>query len=144
LLHIFVNPIHAAVRVRSGEELNRAALADYLQQKPAGGRVRHPSGAVPQWPLQPRLSGSNGPREYVLRRPPLGPVAPKAHDMAREYRVLDAVHPHFPEAPQVFLLCEDPAVIGGTFFPDGAAARGGDSRFDPARVGRDSRIIRGR
>ncbi len=55
-------------------------------------------------------------REYVLRRPPLGPVAPKAHDMAREYRVLRAVHPHFPEAPQVFLLCEDPSVIGGTFF----------------------------
>ena len=55
-------------------------------------------------------------REYVLRRPPLGPVAPKAHDMAREYRVLDAVHPHFPEAPRVFLLCEDPSVIGSTFF----------------------------
>jgi aminoglycoside phosphotransferase (APT) family kinase protein len=36
--------------------------------------------------------------------------------MAREYRVLDAVHPHFPEAPRVFLLCEDPSVIGGTFF----------------------------
>jgi aminoglycoside phosphotransferase (APT) family kinase protein len=36
--------------------------------------------------------------------------------MAREYRVLHAVHPHFPEAPRVFLLCEDPSVIGGTFF----------------------------
>jgi aminoglycoside phosphotransferase (APT) family kinase protein len=29
--------------------------------------------------------------------------------------VLDAVHPHFPEAPKVFLLCEDPAVIGSAF-----------------------------
>jgi aminoglycoside phosphotransferase (APT) family kinase protein len=26
------------------------------------------------------------------------------------------VNPHFPEAPQVFLLCEDPSVIGNTFF----------------------------
>jgi aminoglycoside phosphotransferase (APT) family kinase protein len=43
-------------------------------------------------------------------------VAPKAHDMAREYRVLRAVHPHFPEAPRVFSLCEDPSVIGSTFF----------------------------
>jgi len=58
----------------------------------------------------------SGRGEYVLRRPPLGPVAPKAHDMAREYRVLKAVHPHFPEAPQVFVLCEDPGVLGGTFF----------------------------
>ena len=36
-----------------------------------------------------------GGREYVLRRPPLGPVAPKAHDMAREYNVLGAVSPAF-------------------------------------------------
>ncbi len=26
--------------------------------------------------------------EYVLRRPPLGPVAPGSHDMAREYRAM--------------------------------------------------------
>jgi aminoglycoside phosphotransferase (APT) family kinase protein len=43
-------------------------------------------------------------------------VAPKAHDMAREFRVLEAVHPVFPPAPRVFLLCEDPAVIGAAFF----------------------------
>jgi aminoglycoside phosphotransferase (APT) family kinase protein len=52
----------------------------------------------------------------VLRRPPLGPVAPKAHDMAREYNVLRAVYPVFPPAPQVFHLCEDAAVIGAIFF----------------------------
>ena len=102
--------------VRLGEELDRAALIEYLN--------RHlPEGAheieVEQFP-----SGHSNlvylvrtdVREYVLRRPPLGPVAPKAHDMAREYKLLRAVHPHFPEAPQVFLLCEDPSVISGTFF----------------------------
>ncbi len=57
-----------------------------------------------------------GGREYVLRRPPLGPVAPKAHDMAREYNVLGAVHPFFPQAPRVFLLCDDASVIGAIFF----------------------------
>jgi aminoglycoside phosphotransferase (APT) family kinase protein len=36
--------------------------------------------------------------------------------MVREYRVLEAVHPHFPEALEVFLLCEDPAVTGAPFF----------------------------
>src|SRR5207253_4822587 len=55
-------------------------------------------------------------REYVLRRGPLGPVAPKAHDMAREYKVLQAVHPLFRPAPEVFLLCEDTSVIGAIFF----------------------------
>ena len=93
--------------VRPGEELNAAALADYLRERLGGaGPVE-----VEQFP-----SGHSNlvylirtdTKEFVLRRPPLGPVAPKAHDMAREYRVLDAVHPHFPEAPRVFLLCEDP------------------------------------
>ncbi|MBI2684705.1 MAG: phosphotransferase family protein [Acidobacteria bacterium] len=55
-------------------------------------------------------------REWVLRRAPIGTIAPKAHDMAREFRILAAIHPHFPEAPQVYRLCEDPAIIGATFF----------------------------
>ena len=54
--------------------------------------------------------------EYVMRRPPLGPVAPRAHDMAREHRVLDALWPVFPAAPRPFLYCEDPAVIGAPFY----------------------------
>jgi len=57
-----------------------------------------------------------GRQEFVLRRPPFGPVPPKAHDMAREYRVLDAVHPSFPLAPRPFLLCEDASVVGSTFY----------------------------
>jgi aminoglycoside phosphotransferase (APT) family kinase protein len=54
--------------------------------------------------------------ELVLRRPPLGPVAPKAHDMAREYRWLAALHPAFPLAPRPYLLCEDAGVIGSVFY----------------------------
>jgi aminoglycoside phosphotransferase (APT) family kinase protein len=55
-------------------------------------------------------------RELVLRRPPLGPVAPKSHDMAREFRALRALEPHFPLAPRVFHLCEDPSIVGAVFF----------------------------
>jgi aminoglycoside phosphotransferase (APT) family kinase protein len=36
--------------------------------------------------------------------------------MAREFHILEAVHPLFPPAPRPILLCEDPAVIGATFF----------------------------
>jgi aminoglycoside phosphotransferase (APT) family kinase protein len=95
--------------VRPGEEIDATALAAWLgqpveiEQFPDGHSnlvylVRTPE------------------KEFVLRKPPLGPVAPKAHDMAREFRVLQTVHPHFPEAPEVFRLCEDPSVIGSTFF----------------------------
>jgi len=58
----------------------------------------------------------SGDRELVLRRPPFGPVPPRAHDMAREYRVLAAVHPVFPLAPQPYVLCEDPEVAGAVFY----------------------------
>ena len=57
-----------------------------------------------------------GEKELVLRRPPFGPVPARAHDMARECRLLEAVHPHFPLAPKPVLLCEDTSVIGSVFY----------------------------
>jgi aminoglycoside phosphotransferase (APT) family kinase protein len=102
--------------VRAGEELKCAALADYLHKHLPGGASGLEVEQFPNGHSNLVYLVRTDRHEYVLRRPPLGPVAPKAHDMAREYRVLRAVHPHFPEAPQVFLLCEDPSVIGGTFF----------------------------
>ncbi len=58
----------------------------------------------------------SGEWEAVLRRPPLGPVAPRAHDMAREFHILQRLHPSFPLAPEPFVLCEDLAVIGAPFY----------------------------
>lgn len=53
--------------------------------------------------------------EYVLRRPPLGRVAPGSHDMTREYRALATLWRAFLPAPRAHLLCEDQAVIGSLF-----------------------------
>ena len=96
--------------VRASENLDWEKLAAYLGR----GAV-----TVEQFPA----GHSNltyllrfGDEELVLRRPPFGPVPPRAHDMAREYRVLAAVHPHFPLAPKPLLLCEDPGVIGSLFY----------------------------
>lgn len=61
------------------------------------------------------LTFPNG-EEVVLRRPPLGPVAPGAHDMAREYRVLSRLWRSFDKAPRAFAFCDDDAVIGSDFF----------------------------
>jgi aminoglycoside phosphotransferase (APT) family kinase protein len=57
-----------------------------------------------------------GSAELVVRRPPFGPVPPTAHDMAREFRWLSAVHVAFPLAPRVYALCDDPAVVGAAFY----------------------------
>lgn len=57
-----------------------------------------------------------GGAELVLRRPPLGPVAPGAHDMAREYHVLSRLWQSFEKAPRAVAYCEDGSVIGSDFF----------------------------
>jgi aminoglycoside phosphotransferase (APT) family kinase protein len=95
--------------MRGGEEIDVSRLGAYL------GMPVH----VEQFPgghsnLTYLVQG--GGQEWVLRRPPFGTIAPKAHDMAREFRILAALHPVFPEAPAVFQLCEDVSVIGATFF----------------------------
>jgi aminoglycoside phosphotransferase (APT) family kinase protein len=56
-----------------------------------------------------------GEQEFVLRRPPLGPIPPGAHDMRREHRVLSALHRRYPLAPRSLLLCEDESIIGAVF-----------------------------
>ena len=113
--------------VRSAEQLDWAALAAYLREHLPVHRLGHEIDGidlsremeVEQFPgghsnltYLARFGGG----ELVIRRPPLGPVPPKAHDMAREYRWLAALNPLFPLAPRPFLLCEDPSVIGSVFF----------------------------
>lgn len=103
-------------RVRPGEELDVNALRRYLSGvvEGAGDCVE-----VEQFP-----SGHSnltyllrtGGRQLVLRRAPLGPVAPKAHDMAREYAVLERLAPRYAPAPRPVHLCEDTSVIGAVFY----------------------------
>ena len=57
-----------------------------------------------------------GDTELVLRRAPLGAVADRGHDMAREYRVLSRLWRAYPKAPRAWAFCEDPAVMGKPFF----------------------------
>ena len=57
-----------------------------------------------------------GARELVLRRPPFGQIAPGAHDMKREFKVLSRLWRHFDRAPRGYLFCDDPAVLGADFF----------------------------
>ncbi len=104
------------IRVRPGEELPGPALEAYLREHLEGftGGLQIDQFAGGHSNLTYRLVTPGS--EYVLRRAPLGPVPPKAHDMAREYRVLRALSPVFPKAPRALLCCEDAAVIGATFY----------------------------
>jgi aminoglycoside phosphotransferase (APT) family kinase protein len=105
------------IPVRKGEELNLAILEKFL---------RDHFGLLPSSPLeilQFSAGHSNltyqlrvGDWEAVLRRPPLGPVAPKAHDMEREYKILCELHPIFPTAPKPLLFSNQAEIVGSPFF----------------------------
>ncbi|RMB86622.1 phosphotransferase family protein [Streptomyces shenzhenensis] len=59
---------------------------------------------------------TDGTSTWVVRRPPLGHVLATAHDMAREHRVISALHPTRVPVPRPLLLCEDPEVLGAPFY----------------------------
>lgn len=108
--------------VRAGEELDLARLNSYLRERLAA----EASGFQPDTAIEVKQfpgGHSNltylicyGAQEFVLRRPPVGPVAPTAHDMPREFKLLSVINPQFPLAPKPLLLCEDSSIIGVPFY----------------------------
>jgi aminoglycoside phosphotransferase (APT) family kinase protein len=70
------------------------------------------SGGLSNITYRLRLPGGT----VILRRPPLGHVLPRAHDMAREYRVMNALVPTPVPVPEPLALCTDPDVLGATFY----------------------------
>lgn len=58
----------------------------------------------------------DGVSTWVLRRPPLGHVQPTAHDMAREYKVINALGPTPVPVPRAFAFCDDAQVNGAPFY----------------------------
>ncbi|MCJ8168007.1 phosphotransferase family protein [Atopomonas sediminilitoris] len=107
-----------ATQIRQGEELDASTIDAYLkQQLPAMNLSGTPE--ISQFP-----GGASNltyllrypEQEFVLRRPPFGRRAKSAHDMGREFRILNQLNAGFPYCPKAYLHCTDPAVIGDEFY----------------------------
>ncbi len=102
--------------VRAGEDLDWTRIEPYLRaQLPelsgAFAVLQFPNGAANLTYLL-----RFGDTELVLRRPPFGVLAPGAHDMKREYRVLSRLWRYFDRAPRAYVFCDDKSVAGADFF----------------------------
>ncbi len=105
-----------STRIRDGEELDAAIIDSYLKAHIPGlsGEPQisqFPGGAsnltyLLEYPQQ----------EFVLRRPPFGHKAKSAHDMGREYRILNQLNAGFPYCPKAYVHCTDESVIGSEFY----------------------------
>lgn len=111
-----MNKDHDVIEVRKGEEFDREKVKAYLIEKLD---LRDEPMEVKQFP-----SGSSnltylvriGDWEAVLRRPPFGPLPPKAHDMKRESNLLSKLYPEFNLVPKPYVFCEDESIIGAPFY----------------------------
>jgi aminoglycoside phosphotransferase (APT) family kinase protein len=55
--------------------------------------------------------------KLILRRPPFGEKIAKAHDMGREFKILQSLHnAGYSKSPRPILFCEDELVFGSPFF----------------------------
>ncbi len=108
------------ILVRPDERLDEGRLSEFLrgrlEQSEQPLQVRQFGGGAANLTYLLRFGPPPDAAEYVLRRPPLGPVAPSSHDMAREYKVLSVLHREFPEAPRALLFCDDSDIVGAPFF----------------------------
>ncbi|KHL19548.1 aminoglycoside phosphotransferase (APT) family kinase protein [Mumia flava] len=59
---------------------------------------------------------TDGTTSLVVRRPPLGHVLATAHDMGREFTVINALAPTAVPVPKAYVHCTDADVIGAEFY----------------------------
>ncbi|MDN5918168.1 MAG: phosphotransferase family protein [Pseudonocardia sp.] len=96
------------------EGLDLPRLQDYLEtQVPGTGQLRAELIVGGRSNLTYRIT--DGRSDWVLRRPPLGGLTPSAHDMEREYRVVDALQPTMVPVASTVVHTEDTSVIGAPF-----------------------------
>ena len=62
-----------------------------------------------------KLTDANN-KEAVIRRPPLGILLPKAHDMSREWALISALGPTPVPVPTALGFCDSPSVTGAWFY----------------------------
>ncbi|MFO4631469.1 MAG: phosphotransferase family protein [Actinomycetota bacterium] len=55
-------------------------------------------------------------RQAVVRRPPLGELLPKAHDMGREFSIISGLGGTKVPVPIAYGYCQDPTVTGAHFY----------------------------
>jgi aminoglycoside phosphotransferase (APT) family kinase protein len=104
------------IRSREGEELDAGVIDAYLKAH-IPGLTGSPK--ISQFPggasnLTYLIEYPN--QEFVLRRPPFGHKAKSAHDMGREYRILNQLNAGFPYCPKAYAYCTDESVIGAEFY----------------------------
>ncbi|WP_158734740.1 phosphotransferase family protein [Alteribacillus sp. YIM 98480] len=111
--HVF----QETIPIREGENFDQNAVKKYLIENIED---------FPEEPLEVEQFSTgvsnltyylrSGNWEAVMRRPPNGPLPPKAHDMKRESEFLKKLYPYYSFVPEPYVFCDDKSVIGVPFY----------------------------
>jgi aminoglycoside phosphotransferase (APT) family kinase protein len=104
------------VPVRDVHRIDEPALERYLVEHVPGFRGPIELKQFQGGQSNPTYYLRAGSGEYVLRRKPPGKLLPSAHAVDREYRVITALQGSGVPVPRTYVLCEDPAVVGTSFY----------------------------
>ena len=103
-------------RVRKGEEIDPQAISEFLQQTfpslDGVAEVKQFKGGASNLTYRLDFPGQS----FILRRPPFGKKAKGAHNMQREFDIMQKLKPHYPGVPAMIAFCGDESVIGSEFY----------------------------
>lgn len=102
--------------VRSEDALDVAAIGKFIKQYVSGlqGELKISQFKGGASNLTYQLNYDNA--VYILRCPPKGTKAKSAHDMGREFKIMQGIKPLFPFVPAMIAFCKDESVIGRDFY----------------------------
>ena len=104
------------IPVRNAHRFDEDRLAEYLTNNLTGFEGPLKILQFEGGQSNPTFLLSTEDKHYVLRKKPPGKLLPSAHMVEREYRIMKTLENCDVPVPRMFLLCEDEAVIGVTFF----------------------------
>lgn len=118
------------------QTLDEARVADYLRAHLPGFEGPLAAEKFQTGQSNPTFLLKTPGKQYVLRRKPPGVLLKSAHAVDREFRVQRALAGTDVPVPEMYLLCEDDAVIGSAFYVMDYVA--GRNFSDPLMQGQDN------
>lgn len=102
--------------VRAGHEFDEAALLAFLEQNIEGFKGPIKIQQFDGGQSNPTFKLFCGSGVYVMRKQPPGELLPSAHQVDREYRIMNALWDTDVPVPKMLCLCDDVSVIGTKFY----------------------------
>ena len=91
-------------------------LADYLCAQGLAGNEAIQAAPLSGGQSNPTFRVTAGEHAYVVRKKPAGVLAPAAHAIDREYRVMRALQETDVPVPRMRAYCEDASIVGTPFY----------------------------